>query len=1078
MKPALRALLAILSFSPVLVLRAQTITTIAGTPTVFGFSGGGGPATSMVIKEPFDVVVDNSGNIFFSDPLNDRIWKINTGGIASVYAGTGAYGSTGDGGPATSAQIQGAYWLTIDNAGNLYFIDNLESVRKIDASSIISTIITPAQITASTGGGDGGLLSAATFAQITGFVPDNAGNFYISDYFSGVVRKVNNAGIISTIAGTGVIGYSGDGGPATMAQLNDPYGVSFDNAGNIYIPDNGNNRIRKIDAAGIITTVAGNGTVGYSGDGGPATSAQFYGAWHVLFDASGNMYIDDAANNCVRKVDNTGTISTYAGVGGMVGYGYSGDGGPANAAKITNVTGIALDNGGNLYIADQKNYIIRKVNNCLFAQIAQQPADHTICAGGNTNFMLTATGSTGYQWQVNAGSGWNDLSDGGVYGGTTTNSLAITSATAGMNTMQYRCSIVNGCGTISTVPAVLTVNTPSPPTVMIVTAAGPVCAGTTVSFTASTTNGGSVPAYQWQVNGAGVGTNSSTYSNAGLNSGDIVSCVLTSTSTCATTPTAVSNSLTMTVNPIVTPAISVAGPGGTVCSGSPASFTASATNGGATPAYQWLVNGVNVGTNSAIYSNSGLNNGDVVSCVLTSNEICATTPTAASNSVTATVNPLVTPAISVAGPIGAVCAGSVANFTASPTNGGATPAYQWLVNGVNAGMNSATYSNAGLNNGDVVSCVLTSNAGCATAPTAVSNPVSMTVSPQVTPAVSIAAATPFVCAGSAAGFSASPTNGGAAPAYQWLVNGLSTGATGTAYVNSSLNDGDAISCIMTSNATCPSIPAAVSNTIIEQVKAAPITSLAIAASTSTICSGTQVNFTAMPVNGGPLPDYQWQVNGRNVGPDKAVFTTNGLADGDLVSCILAGSLSCSAPTASQNQVVMTVNANPTVVLMPDTIIGLGQSVVLKAGITGPVTSYQWTPATSLDIPYTAAPVATPETTTTYQVVVTTDANCTASGKVIVGVFKTLKMPGAFTPNVDGNNDLFRIPPSTAVKISAFAVYNRWGERVFYTSNSTEGWDGTFGGQPQPMGTYVWMIRYEDILMKKPMQAKGTVVLVR
>ena len=215
-----------------------------------------------------------------------------------------------------------------------------------------------------------------------------------------------------------------------------------------------------------------------------------------------------------------------------------------------------------------------------------------------------------------------------------------------------------------------------------------------------------------------------------------------------------------------------------------------------------------------------------------------------------------------------------------------------------------------------------------------------------------------------------------------------------------------------------------------------------------------------------------------MGPDKAVFSTKGLANGDVVSCILTSSLSCSAPAASQNQVVMTVNANPTVILMPDTIIGLGQSVVLEAEVTGGVTSYQWTPADGLDNAYTAAPVATPSTTTTYQLIVTTDANCTATGKVSVGVFKTLKMPGAFTPNGDGKNDLFRIPPSLAVKISAFAVYNRWGARVFYTRNPAAGWDGTFSGQLQPVGTYVWMIDYEDLLTGKPAQAKGTVILIR
>jgi gliding motility-associated-like protein len=165
-------------------------------------------------------------------------------------------------------------------------------------------------------------------------------------------------------------------------------------------------------------------------------------------------------------------------------------------------------------------------------------------------------------------------------------------------------------------------------------------------------------------------------------------------------------------------------------------------------------------------------------------------------------------------------------------------------------------------------------------------------------------------------------------------------------------------------------------------------------------------------------------------------------------------------------------------MMPDTIIGLGQSVVLNADVTGPVTSFQWTPAAGLNNPNSATPAASPENTTTYQVIVSTDEGCTANGKVTVGVFKTLVMPGAFTPNGDGKNDLFRIPPSLAVKIKAFAVYDRWGGRVFYTTNSSAGWDGTLGGQPQPMGTYVWMIEYEDLLTGRMAMVKGTVILVR
>lgn len=1073
MLPTVRPLLAFLCLFP-LTLQAQVITTFAGTPTVFGNGNTSGPATSISIGHTWGVAVDNSGNVFFTDYDNSRLWKVNPAGIASVYAGTGTAGETGDGGPATSAQIEYPELISVDNAGNLYLVESYdEDVRKIDASGIITTFIPKTQIgPASTG--DGGPLSAATFRDIHDVVPDNKGNIYISDDISNVVRKVNSAGIITTIAGTGVAGYSGDGGPATAAELHSPAGVSFDNAGNIYIGDVDNYRLRKIDAAGVITTVAGNGTVGYSGSGGPATNAQFWTVYKAVFDGSGNMFIDDQANNVAWKVDNTGIITVYA---GSKTYGYSGDGGPAINAKMANVYDIAVDNAGNLYLADHDNFVIRKVSKCLIPQETQDPAGNTICAGDNAAFTMAVTGATSYLWQVNGGSGWLDIADGGVYSGAATNSLTITSATAGMNASQYRCTATNTCGTTTSNPATLTVNTPSAPTVTIATS-NVVCAGGTADFSATVTNGGTTPIYQWQLNGTNTGANSPTYSNPAPANGDIVKCLLTGNSTCATTNSATSNALAITVNPPVTPAITIAGPTNAICANTPATFIVDPANGGTAPAFQWLVNGQPTTATGATYTTTTLNNGDVVSCVLTSNAICATTTTATSNAVTMTVNPLVTPAITVTGPPTAICTGQTASFTATPANGGANPAYQWLLDGLPTGATGPTYTAASPNNGDAVSCVLTSNAACATTNTITSDPVTITVDPYVTPAVSITGPPAAICAGQAASFTATPANGGANPAYQWLLNGLPTGATGPAYTTTTLNNGDAVSCTLTSDAACLATPNASSNTIVQRVTATVNASVSIVPSNTTICSGTQVTFTATPVNGGSEPTYQWQVNAANTGPNAPVFVADNLANGDVVNCILTSSLTCSTPAAAQNQIVMTVDPSPTVVMMPDTLIALGQSLPLLADITGPVTAYQWTPADGLDNAYAATPTATPDNTTTYQLTVETDAKCTAIGKVTVSVFKSLKMPGAFTPNGDGRNDLFRIPPSLAVKIKAFTVYNRWGARIFYTTNSSAGWDGTAGGQPQPTGTYVWVIDYDDLITGKPAEAKGTVILVR
>jgi len=975
---------------PTQLLRAQTISTIAGTPTVYGFSGVGGQATAAVMKETFGVAVDNAGNIYTCDFDNEVIWKINSAGTISIYAGNGVLGYIGDGGPATAAELYHPAWLRLDNLGNLYFFDqNNQCVRKIDPSGIITTIVTDC-VTAMPGTGDGGPVSAATFCNAVGFVPDNAGNFYITDVgggvIGGVVRKVNSLGIITTVVGNGTSGFSGDGGPAIAAQLKAPYGVSFDGFGNMYIPDVGNYRIRKVDAAGIITTVAGNGTQGSGGDGGPALNASFYGAWQVAFDHAGNMYIDDAANNRVRKVDLTGTISAYAGTGA---YGYSGDGGPATAATLTNISGIALDNGDYLYIADEQNYCIRKVNSCRFSLITQHPVSASVCTGAGVGFSVTAQYVTSYQWQVNTGGyNWTDLSDDAVYSGTATSTLTLSATTAALNGYQYHCLVTNACGSVETAPATLSVNDLSAPAVAIAPAAPVLCSGAPATFTATPTNGGPAPVYQWLLNGGIVGTSAATYANSSLVTGDQVSCVLTSNSACATSTTATSNVVTMTVDPTVTPALSITADATTICSGTLVSFTAAATDGGGSPVYQWMLNGGVVGTNSAIYTNASLTNRDVVSCVLTNNDVCTTRRTAGSNVVVMTVNPMMTPALSIATDATTICSGTMVLFTADATGGGASPVYQWQVNGMDAGTNSGSFSTNSLADGDVVSCVLTGSVVCATAPTAVSNPLPMKVEPVPDPAVTVAA------------------------------------------------------------------------------------------STTTICSGATVAFTASEVDGGTSPSYQWQINGQHVGGNEASFSSSGLANGDVVSCLLVSSLACSIPVESTNSAVMTVNATPTIVLLPDTIIGLGASVGLANVVVGPVTGYQWTPVAGLDNPAAATPVASPLNTTTYFVTVSTSANCTATGKVTIGVFKELKMPGAFTPNGDGNNDLFRIPPSIAVKIRGFVVYNRWGGRVFMTSNPGIGWDGTVGGKPQPAGTYAWEIEYDDLLSGKIARASGTVLLVR
>lgn len=340
---------------------AQIISTIAGTGTA-GYNGDGISATAANIFYPHNLALDAAGNLYFPDYNNSRIRKITIStGLISTIAGTGTAGYNSDGILATSALINQPTSLTFDNNGDLYFTDRgNQRVRKITtATGIITTVA---------GTGTGGYNTdgiAATAAQLNGpneVAFDAAGNLFISDWFNHRVRKVDKVtGIITTITGTGVAGYNGEGIPATTAQINGPCGIIFDNAGNIYIAEYPGCRIRKITiSSGLITTIAGTGTAGFSGDGGAATAAQLNFPAYISFDPAGNLYIGDDGNHRIRKIaTGTGIISTIAGTGTA---GYNGDGIAPTAAWLRDPYYPLFNNYNcSMYIVDTYNHRIRKI---------------------------------------------------------------------------------------------------------------------------------------------------------------------------------------------------------------------------------------------------------------------------------------------------------------------------------------------------------------------------------------------------------------------------------------------------------------------------------------------------------------------------------------------------------------------------------------------------------------------------------------------------------------------------------------------------------------------------------------------
>ncbi len=341
------------------ILKSQNIYTYAGTGGN-GNTGDGGPATSAQIGGVVSVAVDGLGNVYLCDALNGRIRKIDINGIISTFAGGGV--SASEGIAATATYIYFPKGITVDGAGNVYFIETSNNqVRKINTSGIITTV---AGAASTSGGfsGDGGSATSATLKNPSDLAIDNIGNIYIADEGNHRIRIVNTAGIINTIVGTGTPGFSGDGGSAILAQVASPQGVSVDAIGNIYISDYGNNRIRKINTAGTINTIAGDGTLNNSGDGGLAINSQVGRNHTVKIDGLGDIYLINRYYSVIRKITNTGIITTVVGTTN----GYSGDGGPASLAQIDPFC-VGFDSNNNMYIADGLNYRVRIVcnNSCV-----------------------------------------------------------------------------------------------------------------------------------------------------------------------------------------------------------------------------------------------------------------------------------------------------------------------------------------------------------------------------------------------------------------------------------------------------------------------------------------------------------------------------------------------------------------------------------------------------------------------------------------------------------------------------------------------------------------------------------------
>jgi len=480
--------------------------------------------------------------------------------------------------------------------------------------SYSQTISTVAGVVGSAGYlGDYGQATAAKFNNPRAVATDNSGNLYIADMRNHVIRMVNSTGIVSTVAGNGTSGTSTTNGPAISAPLNQPTGMAIDNEDNIYIADYNASTIKKVSSQGIMTTFVGNGTEGFSGDGGQAAVAKLYRPVAIAIDNTGNLYISDASNKVIRKVTKSGVISTFAGTPGRAGY--SGDGGPATAAKLTQLSGIAVDNAGNLYIADPSCSVIRKVT--------PQGIISTYAGNGNPGYSGDGGPAIKAEFQIGSPQGVAVDNAGNVYALDYQNHVVRKISTSGIITtiagtgasdytgdggpvisafIWYPIGIAaDNAGNIyitdsynNTIRKIVSC-VAVPPTFNVQPGNKDICENGKADFSISANNAG---AYQWQVNTGSGGWNNVTdgganYSGATTNTLSVKGAggAMNSYQYRCMATNACSNSYSAPAVLAVTtsqkPTVNIASESTTICSGSEVTFTAKAANAGNNPIYQW-----------------------------------------------------------------------------------------------------------------------------------------------------------------------------------------------------------------------------------------------------------------------------------------------------------------------------------------------------------------------------------------------------------------------------------------------------------------------------------------------------------
>lgn len=901
----------------------QVITTVAGTGTA-GYSGDGGAATSATFTSTSDIVLDNAGNMYIADAGNNRIRKVNSSGIISTIAGNGVAGFSGDGGPATAASFNNPNTIALDAAGNIFVNDGSNRrIRKITTAGIISTVAGNGSIGFS---GDGGAATAASIYNPTGVAVDATGNLYIADLNNNRIRKVNTSGIISTIAGNGGFGYSGDGGSAISATLADPTRPTVDAAGNVFFADVSNNRIRKITPAGIISTVAGNGTAGFSGDGAAATTASLAYPRSVTVDNLGNLYITDFNNNRIRKVNTTGIITTIAGTGSV---GYSGDGGAATAATLNYPTQLAVDASGAIYIADLNNNCIRKISNGVI--VANIIGASSICAGNTTLYT--------------------DSTSGGIWS-SSNSSIATVDASGNVTGLSVGSAIIsyvvtNSCGTATAIKSI-TVN--AMPTVTASAGSSAICIGQATTLTS-----GGASTYSWS---PVVGLSATTGSSTTFNGSSTATYTVTGTNTvtgCSSTAT-----VTISVNPL--PTVAATAGSSNICLGNSTTLTAT----GATT-YSWLPS-----------ASLSATTGSTVTATPASTTTYTVVGTASgcSNSSTVTVAINTTPTITATAGSSAICSGNSTTISAS---GGTT--YIWSPS---AGLSATTGATVTATPTVTTTYTITgtNGSGC-------TNTTTKTITVNSLPTVILASGTTTLCAGNSTTISAT-----GAATYTWTPGSGLSATTGTTVTATPL--------FTTTYTVTGTNGSGCANTTTKTITVNPLPTVTASSGISVLCLG---NTTTISATGATT--YTWV-------PATGLSATTGI----MVTTTPTATTTYTVTGTNSNGCINTATATITVNTLPTIIatsgspaICIGNSTTISA--SGGV-SYTWTPGTGLSTTTGGIVTANPATTTNYTITGTNGSGCsnTATKTITVNPLPTVIATAGVSALCIGNSTTISVTGAT------------------------------------------------------------------